>query len=116
MSWVSLDDAVGAVRHALADAHLEGAMNVCSPEPVTNRQFAKALGEALGRPAFLSVPKLMLRLSMGELADEALLASQRVQPTVLEGRGYRFAHRELVAALAAMLGKAPAGAGEGGGA
>jgi len=103
MSWVALDDVVGAVRHVLQDKTLVGPVNVTSPNPVTNREFTEALGRVLGRPTLLSVPRFLLRLAPGNMADEAILASARVLPTRLLGTGYEFRLPELAAALRLAL-------------
>jgi uncharacterized protein (TIGR01777 family) len=105
VSWVALDDAVGAIRHALATESLEGAANVTSPHSVRNREFAGALGRAVGKPALIPVPAFGLRLLFGELA-EAMLASQRVEPKKLFAAGYEFRFPELGPALEHVLGRA----------
>lgn len=105
MSWVSLDDALGAIRHALADETLHGAVNVTSPAPVRNAAFAETLGRVLDRPAVLPVPAAALRLLFGEMADATLLASSRVAPTRLLAADYRFRHPELEGALRHLLGR-----------
>ncbi len=102
-SWVALDDAVGAIRHALTAEDLRGPVNVVSPQPVTNKQFTKALGKALGRPAIFPMPDPVARLVFGEMAGELLLASQQVFPFKLEGSGYRFRFANLDAALQHLL-------------
>lgn len=104
-SWVSIDDELSAVVHVLSDDRLSGPVNVTAPEPVTNAAFTAALGRALHRPTLLAVPPPALRLVLGRgLTDEMLLASQRAVPTALEGTGFRFRHRRLPEALAALLG------------
>lgn len=102
-SWVSLEDAVGAILHALHCDLLSGPVNVVSPNPVTNRQFTNTLGRALHRPTVFPLPAPVAGLMLGEMARELLLASQRVLPIRLEGSGYHFAHRELSCALEAIL-------------
>jgi uncharacterized protein len=103
-SWVSLDDEVGAVLHALDSSAVSGPLNVVSPAPVTNRQLTASLGRALHRPAVMVVPAPVLRLALGRgLTDEALLASQRVSPTRLESAGFGFRHADIDSALAALL-------------
>jgi uncharacterized protein (TIGR01777 family) len=97
-SWVAMDDIVAAYRLALAGP-LSGAVNVTSPNPVTNRDFAKALGRALHRPAFLPTPGLALRAVFGDMAQEMLLGGQRVLPAALERAGFAFAHPGLDEAL-----------------
>jgi uncharacterized protein (TIGR01777 family) len=105
MSWVALDDVVGAVYHLLADAALQGPVNVVAPTPVRNAEFAETLGAVVHRPAVLPVPAFALRALFGEMADATLLASSRVAPTVLEASGYRFRFPELAGALRHLLGR-----------
>jgi hypothetical protein len=102
--WIHLDDVVGAITSALAQDEWEGPVNLVSPEPVTNRAFAKALGAALGRPAVLSAPAVALRLALGEAAS-ALLGGQRVLPARLERFGYPFLFPALGPALGDALGR-----------
>jgi hypothetical protein len=109
MSWISADDLVGAVHHALTNDSISGAVNAVAPEPVTNRNFAAALGAALGRPTVLGVPASAIRLAFGAMADEAILASTRVTPSVLIETGYPFRHRALPEALRHLLGVARPG-------
>jgi len=96
-SWVHRDDVVGLIRHALA-GELDGPVNATAPEPVRQRDFAKALGRVLKRPAFLPAPALALKLVLGEFSSE-LLGSKRVVPERAQQSGYAFAHPELEAAL-----------------
>jgi uncharacterized protein (TIGR01777 family) len=105
MSWIALDDVVGAVEHLLANTSLQGALNVTSPEPVTNAEFTRELGRALRRPAVLRVPAWVLRAALGEMADATLLASTRAVPGRLLGAGYVFRHQTLASALRAVLGR-----------
>lgn len=104
MSWVSLEDAAAALLFAIATATVAGAINVTAPNPVTNAAFTRALARQLRRPAVLPAPAFALRLAFGQMADEALLASQRALPTKLLGAGFRFAHPTVEEALAAVLG------------
>jgi uncharacterized protein (TIGR01777 family) len=104
-SWITLDDAVGAIRHCLVNESLHGAVNLVSPNPVTNREFTKAFGKVLKRPTWFAVPAAALHLALGEMADELLLASACATPTRLLASGYRFRHPELEAALRHELGK-----------
>lgn len=106
MSWIGLDDAVRAIRF-LADGALAGAVNLVSPHPVRNGAFSTALGRAVRRPARVPVPRFALRLALGALADEALLASQRVIPRRLTDAGFVFAAPTLPEALAALLEPSP---------
>lgn len=105
MSWISREDAVGAIRYAIFTPSLSGAVNAAAPGPVTNREFTKALGRALGRPTILPMPAFAARLAFGEVADALLLSSQRTLPRALEGAGYRFRQPDLTQALAEMLGR-----------
>jgi hypothetical protein len=105
MSWVSIEDAVGALHHALVDERLRGPVNVTAPEPATNADFARALGRALGRPAVLPLPAFAARLAFGELADALLLSGARVRPRRLLEAGYRFRHPSLAPCLSMLLGK-----------
>ena len=104
MSWISIDDEVGAIRHALTTEGLAGAVNATAPEPVTNAGFTKALGSAVHRPTILPTPLTPLRAVYGrELVDALLVGGQRVLPAALEASGYTFAHRDLAAGLRAVL-------------
>ena len=104
-SWVALDDVVGAIRHALENASVEGPVNVGSPNPVTNARYTKALGEVLNRPTVFPLPAPAARLLLGEVADALLLASQRIDPAKLEETGYLFRYPELEGALRHLLGR-----------
>jgi uncharacterized protein (TIGR01777 family) len=99
MSWVELEDVVAILRTALIKRELRGAVNVVSPEPVTNAQFVKELASVMHRPALFPVPPFALRLAMGETADALLLSSQRAVPQKLINAGYPFASRNLKGAL-----------------
>ncbi len=102
MSWISLDDAVGAINHLLL-GDVSGPVNLVAPTPVTNAEFTRTLASILRRPAFLPVPALALRIAVGRLADEALLASARVHPGRLLEQGYAFHHPTLREALLHVL-------------
>lgn len=105
MSWISIDDAIRAILHALFDETLRGAVNATAPAPVTNRDFTRTLGRVLGRPTPFTIPAVALRLAFGEMADGALLTSVRVLPSRLLESGYRFRHPDLESALRHVLGK-----------
>lgn len=107
MSWISIDDAVAAILHLLSTDTLRGPVNVTSPEPLTNRDFAQTLGRVLARPTPLPLPAAALRLALGEMADGTLLSSARVEPARLLESGYRFQHPDLEKALRHVLGKEP---------
>jgi uncharacterized protein len=105
VSWISIDDAIGAMHHALLTPDLSGAVNAAAPEPVTSRVFAATLGRVLGRPALLPAPAPALRLLFGEMADTALLGSQRLAAPRLLASGYSFRHPRLETALRHVLGR-----------
>lgn len=107
MSWVALDDAIGAIYHAVRNDSLAGPVNAVAPEPSRNADFGRTLGRTLSRPAFAPLPAFAARLAFGELADALLLASQRVAPTRLLESGYRFRYPDLASALAYQLGAIP---------
>lgn len=103
-SWITLEDEVGAILHALDTETLAGPVNATAPEPVPAAAMARAVGRALRRPAVLPVPAFALRLVLGrQMADELVLASQRAVPARLEETGYRFRHPTAEAAMAALL-------------
>jgi uncharacterized protein (TIGR01777 family) len=101
--WVHLDDLVELFAAALTDAKLRGPVNGVAPGIVTNREFARALGRALHRPAILRVPPFALRIALGEAAS-ALVEGQRVAPRRTQALGFRFAHPTLDEALAELTG------------
>ncbi|HZE00788.1 MAG TPA: TIGR01777 family oxidoreductase [Pseudonocardiaceae bacterium] len=104
MPWISLADEVGAIRFAVEHDELAGPVNLSGPDPVTNQEFTKAVGEVMHRPAPLVVPGFALRLIRGaELVDEMVLTGQRAVPAVLRRHRYPFQHPTLQAALAAAL-------------
>ena len=104
MSWVALDDVLAIIRRALVDDALSGAVNVVAPEAVRNDEFTALLAKAMHRPAIFAAPAFVLRLAMGEMADEALLASERATPQKLEQVQYQFIHSNLGEALQTLLG------------
>ncbi|MDE0115667.1 MAG: TIGR01777 family oxidoreductase [bacterium] len=102
--WIALEDEVRALTFLL-ESGFSGAANLCAPNPVTNREFARALASALRRPGVLSVPRFGPRLLLGrDLADELLFASTRAHPTALTDSGFEFRHPDLPAALSQALG------------
>ena len=102
-SWVSLDDVIGAIVHAIDTEALSGPVNVVTPDPPTNTEYTKVLGHVLGRPTFLAVPAPAARVAIGGMADELLLASARVEPVRLRETGYSFRHPELEGTLRHLL-------------
>ncbi len=105
VSWASLDDAVGAILHAVHTESVSGPVNVVAPAPCTNLELTKALGAALKRPTIFPVPAFGARLIFGEMADALLLASQRVLPERLKATGYSFRHTDLQETLRELLQK-----------
>jgi uncharacterized protein (TIGR01777 family) len=103
-SWIALDDVCGVITHLLACDELAGPINVVAPQPVTVAAFTKTLGRVLRRPAVLRVPAFAVRLMLGEMADETLLASARVWPGRLLDSGYQFRWPDLEGALRQELG------------
>ena len=104
-SWVAIDDVVGALHHALMTDSLSGPFNVVSPNPVTNLEFTRALGRVLRRPTVAPMPAIAARALLGQMADELLLASARVEPDRLQETGYDFRQTTLEAALRHVLGR-----------
>ena len=106
MSWVTLNEIVEIIRYALVTPHVRGPVNAVAPRPVRNAEFTATLGKVLRRPAIFPAPAVALRLALGEMADGALLASQRVLPRKLQQLGYSFQQPELGPALSALLRRA----------
>lgn len=103
MSWIHIDDLIGVMLHVAQCEEVSGPINATAPNPVTNREFTKALGRALRRPTvFPSVPGFVLRAGLGEFAS-VLLASQKAIPRAVQAAGYEFAHPQLGEALAQIL-------------
>jgi len=103
MSWISIDDTIGAIDQALSNPELNGPVNVTAPEPVTNREFTRTLGRVLSRPTLFPVPAAALRLALGEMAEGTILASARVLPARLVEVGYQFSQPRLEDALRHVL-------------
>jgi uncharacterized protein (TIGR01777 family) len=103
MSWIARADLVALIRWLSDNADASGPYNATAPAPVTNAQFAQALGAALHRPALLPMPAFALKLLFGEMAD-LLLTGQRVVPARATAAAFRFRHAALPSALAAILG------------
>jgi len=103
MSWIALEDAVGAFRYALETPSIKGAVNAVAPNAATNLQFTKALGRVLGRPTIAPLPAFMVKVIFGEMGESLLLASQRVEPARLLAEGYQFLYPQLESALRRAL-------------
>lgn len=103
MSWIDVDDMVGAIHHILKNDLLHGPVNLVAPKPVTNLEFTKTLASALSRPAIFPVPAFAARMAFGEMGEEVLLWSQRVEPAKLIMSGYPFRFRDLRKSLEHVL-------------
>jgi len=103
VSWISLEDEIRAIRFLMEKPDLKGPFNLTTPNPVTMRQFSRTLGQVLRQPAWTTVPAFALRLALGQMADEALLASQKAVPRRLIDAGFTFKNAQLQAALEAMI-------------
>lgn len=104
ISWIALDDLLGVIAHALTTEALQGPVNAVAPNPVINQEFTRTLGRLLGRFTLLPMPATAARLTFGEIADEVLLASQRVRPARMLATGYCFRYPDLEGALRHLLG------------
>ncbi|MCC9602954.1 TIGR01777 family oxidoreductase [Stieleria sp. JC731] len=103
-SWISLDDVVGGIYHAICTESLAGSINFSTPHPLRNREFAKTLGQVISRPALVPAPAFVLRLALGEMADALLLSSTKAIPKKLIESGYRFRFEHADDALRYCLG------------
>lgn len=104
MSWISLDDEVGAMEFLLGATEVSGPVNLTGPAPVTNAVFTKALADAVGRPAPFAVPAFAIRTVAGSMGEELALFGQRAVPARLEAAGYTFRHPSIRDALAVAVG------------
>jgi len=103
MSWIAIDDLIRAVEHIIRDDSLSGPVNMCAPNPVTNREFTKALNRVLKRPTLFCIPAFVLKAIFGEMADEELLFSTRAVPQRLTDSGFEFKYPEIEEALRYVL-------------
>ena len=103
MSWVHIDDVVGIILEIMANSDISGPINVTAPSPVSNKVFTKTLGRILHRPTVMPMPGFILRILLGEVADELLLTGQKVIPKKLTDHGYRFRHPALSGAIANIV-------------
>jgi hypothetical protein len=103
MSWIAIDDAAGIIRYAIANEQVSGPVNVVAPNPVRNEEFTRLLAGMLHRPAIFPAPAFVLRLAFGEMADAALLSSDRVKPERILAAGYKFRFEILEPALRAAV-------------
>lgn len=105
MSWIDVQDMVGAIHHILKNDLLQGAVNMVASKAVTNADFARTLAGVLSRPAIFPLPAFAVKAVFGEMGEELLLASQKVEPLKLVSTGYPFRYRELRESLANLLKK-----------
>jgi len=99
MSWIDVQDMVGAIHHILNSALLQGPVNMVAPKPVKNVEFTKTLADVLSRPAVVPMPAFAVKLAFGEMGETVLLGSQRVEPIQLVMSGYPFRFTDLRASL-----------------
>jgi uncharacterized protein (TIGR01777 family) len=99
MSWIDVQDMVGATHHILKSDLLQGPVNMVAPKPVTNAEFTRTLASVLSRPAIFPMPAFAVKLVFGEMGETVLLGSQRVEPAQLVASGYPFRFSELRASL-----------------
>ncbi len=102
-SWISLEDQVRAIRFLIENPGARGVFNLTAPEPVTMKAFCRALGEVMGRSSWMAIPGFVLRLALGQMADEVLLAGQKVVPERLGQIGFEFKHRDVGSALTEII-------------
>jgi uncharacterized protein (TIGR01777 family) len=107
LSWISPDDTLGAIYHALMTPSLAGPLNLVAPTPIPVKAFARTLGDVLGRPVLLHLPPAVIRTVMGEAGKETVLMSSTLRPGRLLESGYTFLYPALEAALRHQLGKQP---------
>ena len=103
MSWIHMDDIIGIIRYTVEHETINGAINATAPTPVTNKTFSSMLGKALKRPALIPMPAFVLKLMMGQMAEELLLSGQRVMPQKILDAGYSFKFKQLPEALHDVL-------------
>ncbi len=103
MSWIHMDDLIGIIRYAIKTESVTGAINGTAPNPVTNKIFSSTLGRVLKRPAFIPMPAFVMKLMLGEMAEELLLSGQRVVPDKIVKAGYQFKYPELKNALRSVI-------------
>ena len=103
MSWIHINDLTGLILYAINHKDIKGAINGTAPKPVTNKEFTSTLASVLNRPAFLPMPAFVLKLMLGQMAEELLLSGQRVIPKKILDAGYGFQYAELENALSEVV-------------
>ncbi|MCM2272677.1 MAG: TIGR01777 family oxidoreductase [candidate division Zixibacteria bacterium] len=102
-SWIAIDDVVGAIQFSLVNENLSGPVNLAAPYPVTNAEFTRTLASVLRRPAFAPMPRFLMKVILGEMADSLLFSSAKAVPAKLRQAGYQFHYTELEPALRTLL-------------
>jgi len=105
MSWIDVQDMVGAIHHILKNDLMQGPVNMVAPKPVRNAEFAATLASVLSRPTIFPMPAFAVKTVFGEMGEELLLGSQKVEPGKLISSGYPFRYRDLRESLMALLGR-----------
>jgi uncharacterized protein (TIGR01777 family) len=105
--WISLHDLISAMEFLLTDTSVSGVVNLTAPTPVTQKEMARALGRALGRPAFLPLPAFVVKMLFGEMGKDLLLASTRVVPKRLTAAGFEFRDSSLDDSMSRILATPP---------
>src|ERR1700684_1452673 len=103
LSWIDVRDMVGAIHHILKNDLIQGPVNMVAPKPVRNADFARTLANALSRPAIFPLPAFAVKLVFGEMGEDLLLGSQKVEASKLISTGYPFRYRELKTSLESLL-------------
>ncbi len=103
MSWIHIDDLIGIILYVINNKSIKGAVNGSAPNPVTNKIFSSTLARVLKRPAFMPMPAFVLKLMLGEMAEELLLSGQRVMPKIILDAGYHFQYADLDNALSEIV-------------
>lgn len=106
VSWIHRLDVIEMIRWIIETPAVSGPINATAPHPVTNREFARAIGRAISRPSLMPAPAFALRLLLGEMADPLLLTGQRVIPAVAQAHGYHFRYPEIDIAMRGIFGDA----------
>ncbi len=99
MSWIALDDEIAVINYVIENENIRGAVNAVSPNPATNHDFTKTLGDVLYRPTFLPLPEFAISMVFGEMGDALLLASTKVAPKRLLDAGFEFKYTDLKKAI-----------------
>lgn len=107
MSWIAIEDLIGAIHHLMFQEDVSGAVNAVSPNPMTNEAFSSTLGKVLHRPTVMSMPSTMAKAAFGEMAEALILTGARVKPKVLQDAGFRFLYPDMDLALRHELGELP---------